>query len=278
MIMSRSSITTVSERDVPLASNRLTSPARLVRARAVDMVFEYMYTYVTRKTGECRPLSKRSLVHTHGATMPTNSVFARQQFGQRMGFGERPALLIVDFQVGFSDPAIFGGGNIADAVGNTVHLLQRARDQGLPIAHTRIVYAGDGSDTNVHCLKVPRLHTLTEQAPSSQFVPELEPLKGEIVIRKRLPSAFFGTDLAGMLIGRSVDTLIVAGCTTSGCVRASVVDAMCHGLRPMVVSDCVGDRAEEPHAASLFDLGKKYADIMTRAEVFEALDRLHVAA
>jgi maleamate amidohydrolase len=125
---------------------------------------------------------------------------------------------------------------------------------------------------------VPRLTTLTEEAASSQFVRELQPLEGEIVIRKRLPSAFFGTDLAGMLVGRGVDTLIVAGCTTSGCVRASVVDAMCHGLRPMVVSDCVGDRAEEPHAASLFDLGKKYADVMTRAEVFAALDRLHAHA
>jgi maleamate amidohydrolase len=210
--------------------------------------------------------------------MPTDSVFARQQFGQRMGFGGRPALLIVDFQVGFNDPSIFGGGNIAEAVRNTVPLLRRAREQGLPVAHTRIVYAGDGSDSNVHCLKVPRLTTLTEEAPSSQFVPELQPLRGETVIRKRLPSAFFGTDLAGILFGRGVDTLIVAGCTTSGCVRASVLDAMCHGLRPMVVSDCVGDRAEAPHAASLFDLGKKYADIMTRAEVFEALDRLHVAA
>jgi maleamate amidohydrolase len=195
-----------------------------------------------------------------------------------MGFGSRPALLIVDFQVGFNDAAVFGGGNIADAVRNTVPLLQKARALGLPIAHTRIVYAGDGSDDNVHCLKVPRLTTLTEEASTSQFVPDLMPLQGEIVIRKRLPSAFFGTDLAGMLVGRGVDTLVIAGCTTSGCVRASTLDAMCHGLRPMVVSDCVGDRDEAPHVASLFDLGKKYADIMSRAEVFAALDRLKVAA
>jgi len=205
---------------------------------------------------------------------PTDTVFDRQQFGNLMGFGKRPALLIIDFQVGFADPAIFGGGNIASAVDRTVPLLQKARALGLPIAHSRIVYADDGSDANVHCLKVPRLALLTEDAPSSQFVPELKPAKGEIVIRKRLPSAFFGTDLAGMLFGRGIDTLIVAGCTTSGCVRASVLDAMCHGLRPMVVSDCVGDRAEGPHAASLFDLGKKYADVMDRAAVFTALERL----
>jgi maleamate amidohydrolase len=206
------------------------------------------------------------------------SIFDRQHFGQRMGFGKRPGLLIVDFTVGFNDPASFGGGNISAAVTNTVPLLKRAREMGLPVAHTRIVYADDASDTNVHCLKVPRLLTLTEDNPASHFVPELMPEKGEIVIRKRLPSAFFGTDLAGMLLAKGVDTLIIAGCTTSGCVRASTLDAMNHGFRPMVVSDCVGDRAEGPHAASLFDLGKKYADIMTRAEVFAQLDQLKAAA
>lgn len=206
------------------------------------------------------------------------SIFDRQHFGQRMGFGKRPGLLIVDFTVGFNDPASFGGGNIGAAVSNTVPLLKRAREMGLPVAHTRIVYADDASDTNVHCLKVPRLLTLTENNPASHFVPELMPEKGEIVIRKRLPSAFFGTDLAGMLLAKGVDTLIIAGCTTSGCVRASTLDAMNHGFRPMVVSDCVGDRAEGPHAASLFDLGKKYADVMTRAEVFAQLDQLKAAA
>jgi maleamate amidohydrolase len=210
--------------------------------------------------------------------MSETAIFDQQKFGQRMGFGTRPGLLIVDFTVGFNDPASFGGGNISTAVQNTVPLLARARSLGLPVAHTRIVYADDASDTNVHCLKVPRLLTLTEDNPASHFVPELMPVKGEIVIRKRLPSAFFGTDLGGMLLAKGVDTLIIAGCTTSGCVRASTLDAMCHGFRPMVVSDCVGDRAEGPHAASLFDLGKKYADIMTRAEVFARLDALRVPA
>lgn len=205
--------------------------------------------------------------------MTATSIFDKQHFGQRMGFGKRPGLLIVDFTVGFNDPGAFGGGNISQAVARTVGLLDRARTLGLPVAHTKIVYAEDGSDANVHCLKVPRLLTLTPSNPASDFVPELKPRKGEIVITKRLPSAFFGTDLVGMLVAKDVDTLMIAGCTTSGCVRASTLDAMCHGFRPMVVSDCVGDRAEAPHAASLFDLGKKYADIMTRDEVFAELDR-----
>jgi maleamate amidohydrolase len=205
------------------------------------------------------------------------AIFEKQHFGQRMGFGRSPALLIVDFTIGFNDPNAFGGGNIATAIANTVPLLALARRLALPIAHTRIVYAEDGSDANVHTLKVPRLKLLTEANPLSHFVPELAPAAGEIVIRKRLPSAFFGTDLAGMLIGRGVDTLVVAGCTTSGCVRASTLDAMCHGLRPMVVRDCVGDRAPGPHEASLFDLGQKYADVLSAEAVAAELVRAAAA-
>ena len=206
------------------------------------------------------------------------SIFERQHFGKRIGFGHHPGLLIVDFTVGFNDDSAFGGGNIAQAIEATVPLLATARRLRIPIVHTRIVYAQDGSDANVHCLKVPKLLTLTEESDGSQFVPEMQPQPGETVIRKRLPSAFFGTDLAGILMAKGVDTLLIAGCTTSGCVRASTLDAMCHGFRPMVISDCVGDRAEGPHAASLFDLGQKYADVMTRAEALRELDSLKSAA
>ena len=121
------------------------------------------------------------------------------------------------------------------------------------------------------CMKVPSLKGLTEDAPDSQIVDELAPQPGEIVIRKRVPSAFFGTDLAPAFAKMRVDTVMVAGCTTSGCVRASVLDAMCHGFRPVVISDCVGDRALGPHEANLFDMGQKYADIITSAEAIAAL-------
>ena len=204
-----------------------------------------------------------------------NSVFDRQHFGARMGMGKRPGLLIVDFTVGFNDPDAFGGGNISAAVDNTVELLDFARSLGIPVAHTKIVYADDGSDAGVHCLKVPRLKSLTDSNPLSDFVPMLKPRPGEIIIRKRLPSAFFGTDLSGILLAKGLDTLFIAGCTTSGCVRASTLDAMCHGFRPMVISDCVGDRAIGPHEASLFDLDKKYADVISRAVAFEALKVLY---
>lgn len=199
-------------------------------------------------------------------------IYQKQGFGHKSGFGERPCLLIVDFVNGFADPEQFGGGNIADAIANTSVLLAKAREMQLPVAFTRVVYADDGSDAGVFCLKAPNLVTLTEHAAASQVVAELEPRDGEYVIAKTQPSAFFGTNLAAWLIARRVDTVLVTGCTTSGCVRASVIDSMSYNFRTVVVSDCVGDRATGPHEANLFDMEQKYADLMTAAEVAEALD------
>lgn len=205
-------------------------------------------------------------------------IYESQNFGNRLGFGEKPALLIVDFVNGFTDPAKFGGGNIGEAIEATAPLLARCRAAGAPIAHTRVVFADDGADANLMCLKVPALTSLTEDAPESRIVDALAPRPGEIVVRKRVPSAFFGTDLAPALARHRVDTVMVAGCTTSGCVRASVLDALCHGFRPMVVRDCVGDRALGPHEANLFDMGQKYADIVTSAEAIAALPAIAEAA
>lgn len=205
-------------------------------------------------------------------------IYESQNFGNRLGFGEKPALLIVDFVNGFTDPAKFGGGNIGEAIEATAPLLARCRAAGAPVAHTRVVFADDGADANLMCLKVPALTSLTEDAPESRIVDALAPRPGEIVVRKRVPSAFFGTDLAPALARHRVDTVMVAGCTTSGCVRASVLDALCHGFRPMVVRDCVGDRALGPHEANLFDMGQKYADIVTSAEAMAALPAIAEAA
>lgn len=198
-------------------------------------------------------------------------IYKKQNFGNRLGMGRKPALLNVDFVNGFNNPNLFGGGNIDAAVKRTVGLLETCRDLKLPIAHTRIVFAEDGSDHNIMCMKVPQIGILTEDAPEAQIVPELTPKAGEIVVRKRFPSAFFATDLAALWTMQRVDTILVTGCTTSGCVRASVLDAMCWGFRPVVVTDCCGDRAIGPHDANLFDLGQKYADLMSRDEVIAEL-------
>lgn len=202
---------------------------------------------------------------------PGNDVYARQRFGQALGLGRRCGLVLVDFVNAFVDEALLGGPDVAAAARAAVPLLQVFRMRGLPVAHSRVVFAEDGSDHNVFSLKVPALKALTEQAPASQIVAGLAPVPGERVLRKTSASAFFATGLADWLHQRGVDTVVVAGCTTSGCIRASVVDAMQHGFRPIVIEDCVGDRAPEPHRANLFDMGQKYADVMTRDDFLACL-------
>ncbi|VVD60574.1 isochorismatase family protein [Pandoraea anhela] len=200
-----------------------------------------------------------------------SGVYQRQGFGTSLSPQGNVALLIVDLVVGFADPEVFGGGNIPSAIARTVDALAVARRNGWPVAHSRIVYAADGSDDNIFSLKVPGMATLTEDNPNSAIVPELTPVKGELVVRKVVPSAFFGTQLAPWLAQRGIQTLLVAGAVTSGCVRASVVDAMSFGLRPIVLSDCVGDRAIGPHDASLFDMQQKYAAVMPLTDAVQAI-------
>ena len=194
-----------------------------------------------------------------------DDIYRQQGFGGSSGIGLAPALVIVDFVVGFTMADQFGGGNIGAAIAETVRLLDFARAQGWPVAHTRVVYAEDGADGGIFSRKVPALLRLTEASPLSQIVPELAPRPGELVVRKQGASAFFGTALAGWLAMRRVDTVAVAGCTTSGCVRATVVDALQSNFRTLCVTDCVGDRALGPHEANLFDIGQKYADLLDRA-------------
>ena len=202
--------------------------------------------------------------------MSETEVYARQGFGTAMAPKAPYGLLIVDFVNGFADPAQFGGGNIPAAIERTRMLLATARQRKWPVAHSRIVYQDDDADENIFSLKVPTMITLKEDLPSSQIVDVLQPVPGELVVRKNVPSAFFGTSLAPWLTQRGVQTLLVAGAVTSGCVRASVVDAMCWGFRPLVVTDCVGDRAIGPHEANLFDMGQKYAILMDRDSALQA--------
>ena len=189
--------------------------------------------------------------------------YERQGFGNSLEPQPPYGLLIVDFVNSFADPGMFGGGNIRPAIEKTVGLLAAARHRGWPVAHTRIVFADDDSDHNVFTMKVPGLLALKEYDAASAIVPELAPLPRELVVRKTVPSAFFGSMLAPWLTQRGVKTLLVAGAVTSGCVRASVVDAMCWGFRPLVLADCVGDRAIGPHEANLFDMRQKYAAVMS---------------
>ncbi len=205
-------------------------------------------------------------------------IYERQGLGARMGFGRKPALLIIDFINGFNDPDAFGGGNIQAAIDETEKLLAEARHLGVPVAYTTHVYAEDGSEDGIFNLKMPRMREgLRRGSRAVEVVDQLRPRPGERIVEKHYPSAFFGTDLAGWLARQGVDTAIVTGCTTSGCVRATVVDAMGHGYRPIVPRECVGDRAAGPHESNLFDMDQKYADVMASSEVIDELRRLYAA-
>lgn len=189
-------------------------------------------------------------------------------FDTRLGFGRWPALLNVDFIRSYvSEESPFYAPAVVTAVQCSVPLLNAARAHGVPVVHTRVVYDPSGLDGGMFLRKVPLLRCLTATDPLSQIVPQLAPIEGEVVLSKQYPSAFFGTCLASMLTSRGVDTVILVGCTTSGCIRATAVDAMQHGFRVIVPRECVGDRHQAPHDANLFDIDSKYGDVLSRAEV-----------
>ncbi|WP_413789758.1 isochorismatase family protein [Bordetella pertussis] len=192
--------------------------------------------------------------------------YERQGFGAALPLKAPYGLLIVDFVKGSRTRRSLAGATSRRRSRPRARCWRRARERGWAVAHSRIVYADDDADGNIFSIKVPGMLTLKEHAPASAIVPQLAPQAGEYVVRKSTPSAFYGTMLAAWLAQRGVQTLLVAGATTSGCVRASVVDAMSAGFRPLVLSDCVGDRALGPHEANLFDMRQKYAAVMTHDE------------
>lgn len=199
--------------------------------------------------------------------MNETDIYRKQQMGGLIGKGQRTALIIVDFVNGFIDPEIFGGGNTLEAAEATIPVLEVFRERELPVVFTRIVYADDGSDAGIWCEKAPRLRELIETNPASHVIDILKPRTGETVIRKTQPSAFFDTNLGSLLRSQNVDAVLVVGATTSGCVRATVVDAISANFRPSVISDCVGDRAQGPHEANLFDMQQKYANVIASTEL-----------
>jgi len=201
----------------------------------------------------------------------TKSIYEKQGFGGQSGFGRFSALVLVDFVNGFVDPDVLGSPEIALAAHETLELLDLFRSLSLPIAHTRVVFDDQGANHNVFTLRVPALKKLTENAFESQIVDVLKPKDNELVIKKQTASAFFSTGLSEWLTFRGVDTCVIVGCTTSGCIRASVVDAMQHNYRTVVVRDCVADRAQGPHEANLFDMQQKYADVLSKKEVLSQL-------
>lgn len=190
--------------------------------------------------------------------------YAAAGYGLALSPGRRPALLVIDFVRAYlvEDSPLYAAAGPALAAAR--QLLSAARRAGLPVLHTRVEYQAGGRDGGVFFRKVPALRCFEAGARPdlAAFAEGLEPVAGETVITKQYASAFFGTSLASTLTALGVDTLLIAGVSTSGCVRASAVDACQHGFIPLVVRDAVGDRHPAPHEASLFDLQAKYAEVV----------------
>lgn len=186
----------------------------------------------------------------------------------RLGFGRKTALIVIDLLQGYTlkGAPLFAPG-VVKAVGEMPQLLKLARQKKMPVIHTRVFYnPSDFIDGGVWIRKAPVLKSLVPGNKYAEFCKGVEPGKGELVITKNYASAFFGTSLAATLTAAGIDTLMITGCTTSGCIRASAVDAVQHGFRPIVVRECVGDRHDGPHEANLFDINAKYGDVISKTE------------
>lgn len=196
-------------------------------------------------------------------------------FGGRIGFGRKPALLIVDFINAYTTPGSpLYAPDVVTAVAETVDLLNLARETAVPVIFTRVIYSRSGLDGGIFVQKVPLLRRMVEGEPLADIVPQLPPAPEDVIINKQYASAFFGTSLAAMLTSLGVDTILLTGCSTSGCVRATAVDGMQHGFRVIVPRQCVGDRHPDPHHANLFDIDSKYGDVVDKAEALAYLQTL----
>jgi maleamate amidohydrolase len=202
----------------------------------------------------------------------TAEVYAERGFGGRQGAGERCALIVVDFIVAFTDPGSPLHCDCDSAIAVTATLLDAARAAGAPVVFTTIAYDEASARTAAQFIaKAPALGDLVPGSPATAVDARLAPRPGEAVLVKRFASAFFATELSSLLVAERVDTVVVAGASTSGCVRATAVDAVSHGLRTLVPAAAVADRAPGPHAAALLDLDAKYADVVDVPDAVRAL-------
>ena len=200
--------------------------------------------------------------------------YKRRGFSGRVGFGERPSLLVIDLINAFTDSSSPLAANFDAEIAATQKLLEVARAIRIPIFFTTVEYEEGLADAGVFIKKVPSLAVLKRGTPLVEVDERIKPRQGEHLILKKYASAFFGTALAATLTANRVDTVIMAGVTTSGCVRASAVDGCQNGFRTIVVREAVGDRAQPPHEANLFDIDAKYGDVVSLSEALAYLQAL----
>ena len=192
--------------------------------------------------------------------------YAQAGFGGRLPFGRTPALLVIDVVQAYLDPASPLYAGVEAALESNVRLVEAARAAGAPVVYTAVAYGAGGADGGLFYRKVPALKAFDAGSSLGRFPPQIAPRDDEVVVVKQYASAFFGTSLASTLRVLGVDTVVMGGFSTSGCVRASALDALQHGFAPFVVREACGDRAAGPHEANLFDLQAKYAEVVPEAQ------------
>jgi maleamate amidohydrolase len=202
----------------------------------------------------------------------TREIYECARLGQSVTLGTRPAVLVVDFSRGFTDPESTLGSDLTREVEATSLVLAVAREREIPIIFTTIGFEPNLKDASLWLEKLPALEELIIGSKWVEIDPRLERREDETVVLKKGPSAFFGTNLPSILISQGVDTVVLCGATTSGCIRASAIDLLQYGYPTLVPRECVGDRAQEPHEANLVDIQAKYADVVSVEEALSYLE------
>lgn len=201
--------------------------------------------------------------------------FKQRGFGLTIGYGHRPAVLVIDMIRAFTNPDAMLGANLDAQIEATQTLLRSARARGLPVIFSTVSYDDvDLKDAGIWALKQRGVMNLRAGTAEVELDPRLQRMPSEGWLVKKYASCFFGTDLTSRLLSQGIDTLLIAGCTTSGCVRATAVDALQTGLRAMVIRECVGDRSKNAHDQSLFDLQAKYADVVGLDETCAHIEKI----
>jgi maleamate amidohydrolase len=196
-------------------------------------------------------------------TTDLDADYAAAGFGGALGWGKRPALLLVDIVMAYFDKASPLYAGVESILSPNQRLLAAARAAAIPVIFTSVRYSAGGIDGGLFYRKVAALRCFDAGNPLGAFLPGLQPEATELVVVKHYASAFFGTSLASSLRALGCDSVLITGLSTSGCVRASALDALQNGFIPLVVKDCVGDRDANVHASNLFDLQAKYADVVS---------------
>jgi nicotinamidase-related amidase len=203
-----------------------------------------------------------------------NQDYGKAGFGGHLDFGRKPCLLHIDFARAYVDKTCSLYAGVESSAEAAKEVLAVARQAGILIVHTRVEYTPGGVDGGVFFRKVPALRNFERGSPYGAFAEGLEPLAHESVITKQYASGFSGTNLAATLASQGIDTVMIAGWSTSGCVRATALDACQSGFIPIVIREAVGDRHAAPHEANLFDLQAKYAEVKSKADVIAYIKNL----